>query len=125
MIEVSKAVIQKNNKYLLLKRTTYSKSYPGLWDFTGGRHNSGETPQEAVIREVKEETSFDIQVGPEINKMAHQDSEHDLLFHYFTPESISGELKLSSEHSEFTWIKEENLKNLKLHPAVKLFFNKK
>lgn len=123
MIEVSKSVIKKNEKYLLLKRASHSKSYPDLWDFAGGKHDPGETSQQSVIRETKEETTYDINPGDEIKTEEYHDEKHDLLFHYFIPKILSGELTLSSDHSDFVWISKEEMKSLKLHPAVILFFN--
>ena len=122
MIEISKSVIQKNGKFLLLKRASFSRSYPDLWDFAGGKHEPGEIPEQAVIRETKEETSYDINPGPELKKEEYHDEKHDLLFHFFTPEIISGDLKLSRDHSDFGWVTKEDMKNLKLHPSVDLFF---
>lgn len=123
MIEISKSVIKKDEKYLLLKRALHSKSYPGQWDFAGGKHDSGETPEQAVIRETKEETSYDIDPGVELKKEEYHDDNHDLLFHYFEPEIISGNLKLSFDHSDFIWVTKEDLANFELHPSVKLFFD--
>ncbi len=123
MIEISKSVIQKNGKFLLLKRASHSKSYPNMWDFAGGKHDPGETPKQAVIRETKEETSYDINPKDEIRKEEYHDEKHNLLFHYFIPKIISGDLTLSSAHSDSMWISKESLKNFELHPSVKLFFN--
>jgi len=123
MIKISKAVIQKNGKYLFLKRADHSKSYPELWDFAGGKQDSGETAKQVVIRETKEETSYDIFPGNEIKKEEYHDEDHDLVFHYFVPEIISGNFKLSPDHSDFKWLNQEKMKNLKLHPSVELFFS--
>lgn len=120
MIEISKAVIQKNGKFLLLKRAT--KSYPGLWDFAGGKDEPGETPEQSVKREVKEETAFDIAPGPEVKTRHYQDEKFDLRFHYFVPEIISGEFKISPDHSDFKWLTREEINYLELHPAVKEYF---
>jgi mutator protein MutT len=119
MIELSKAIIQKDGKYLLLKRASHSIHYPGLWDFAGGKLDPGETPKQAAIREIKEETNFDIEVDEELKQIEFKDVEHDLLFHYFIPTSIKGDLKLSSDHSEFKWV--EGIEGLEVHPSVKLF----
>ncbi len=124
MIEVSKAVIQEDGKYLLLRRASHSASHPDLWDFPGGKHNAGESSRESVIREVKEETSFDIEPGEEIKKVSYQDDRYDLLFHYFAPSLVSGDLKLSPDHSEYKWVGVGDLGGLKLHPSIKLFFSK-
>ena len=122
MIEVSKAVFEKEGKYLLLKRASRSRSYPDLWDFPGGKHDPGETPQESVLRETKEETGYEIEPGEEVLTKEYHDEKHDIIFHYFTPKIIAGELKLSDDHSEFRWVAKEELNDLELHPAVRLFF---
>ena len=120
MIEVSKAVIQKNGKFLLLKRATVS--YPNTWDFPGGKHDPAETPEQSVIRETKEETSFNIVPGPEVRTIHYQDEQFDLLFYYFIPKIISGDLKISPDHSEYRWLTEKEINSLELHPAVKEYF---
>ncbi len=120
MIEISKAVIEKEGKYLLLKRATVS--YPETWDFPGGKDESGESPQQSVIRETEEETGYIIEPGPEIKTVRYRDEQFDLLFHYFTPTSISGELKISPAHSQYRWLTREEIAVLDLHPAVKEYF---
>ncbi len=122
MIEISKAVIQKNKKFLLLKRASHSKSYPNLWDFAGGKHDSGETPEKSVIRETKEETNFDINPGPETKTIRYQDEQFDLLFHYFVPNIISGKLRISKDHSEYKWVDKKEIISFELHPSVKEYF---
>ena len=124
MVEISKAIFEKNGRYLLLQRASHSQSYPDLWDFPGGKHEPGETSQQSVIREVKEETSFDIEPGEEIKLAAYKDDKHDLLFHYFIPSSVSGELKLSPDHSDYKWVEIKELNGLTRHPSVVLFFAK-
>jgi len=122
MKEISKAVIEKDAKFLLLKRSPNSKTYPNSWDFVGGKLDLGETPKEAVIRETKEEISYDIAFGEEIREERYTSKERDLLFHYFIPQSFSGKIKLSKDHSMEGWFDKEEIKELELHPSVKLFF---
>ncbi|PCI04888.1 MAG: hypothetical protein COB81_02445 [Flavobacteriaceae bacterium] len=59
MILSASAIILKNNKILLLKRSNYTKNYPLHWGCPGGRAEPGETAEENVIREVKEEAGLD------------------------------------------------------------------
>lgn len=122
MIEVSKAVIEKNGQYLLLKRAPSSKTFPMSWDFAGGKHDPGEIPLQAVLREVKEETNYDIDAGKEVKTKTYQHEGVDLLFHYFIPTSFSGELVLSEDHVEYKWFTREEIDTLSLHPCVMLFF---
>ena len=122
MIEISKAVIQKNGKFLVLKRAAHSKTYPSLWDFAGGKHDPGETPEQSVIREAKEETAFNIDPGSEVKTIRCQNEQFDFLFHYFIPKIISGDFKISPDHSEYKWMAKEEIILFELHPAVKEYF---
>lgn len=122
MTKISKSVIQKDGKYLLLKRSTESKSFPGLWDFAGGKDDPGETPEQSVIRETKEETTFDIDPGPMVKETEYHDDQFDLLLRYFEPTVISGELTLSHEHTEIKWVSQDEIVDLETHPSVPLFF---
>ena len=121
MIEISKAVIIRGDKYLLLKRASRSRAYPDKWDFAGGKHEPGETPEQAVVRETKEETALSINPGKELKKEEYHDKKYDLLFHYFIP-TFSGEIRLSDDHSEYRWISKEDIKDFDLHPSVRMFF---
>lgn len=58
-ILAASGIILKNNKILLLQRSNYSKNYPGFWGCPGGRAEAGETAEQNVMREVKEECGLD------------------------------------------------------------------
>ena len=123
MTKVSKGIFWNGDKILLLKRSDKTKKFAGLWDFPGGRHDRDETPSEALIRELKEETNFDVEAGKEIKNLNYKDDGWDIKFYYFEPKILQGELKLSDEHSEYKWFKKEKINKLKLHPSVPMFFN--
>lgn len=123
MLKISKAIIIKDSKYLLLKRAPISASFPDLWDFAGGKHDLNETSVDSVIRETKEETSFDIKPGEIEKELEYHDEKFDLIFYFFNIKSYSGNLKLSTDHIEYLWLSKEEIKKYKLHPSVKLYFN--
>ncbi|MDH3545159.1 MAG: (deoxy)nucleoside triphosphate pyrophosphohydrolase [Desulfuromonadales bacterium] len=58
---VTAAVISDGEKILITKRP-YDKRHPGLWEFPGGKVDPGESPEEALCREIREELDAEIQV---------------------------------------------------------------
>ena len=57
MIEVVKALVRRNEKYLMLKRAPFVKQFPDHWDFPGGTCEEGEDRKACVEREIMEETN--------------------------------------------------------------------
>ncbi len=113
VIDAVGAVIIKNGKILLIKRASYKKSYPGCWCAIGGSVEEGETPQEAIIREVKEETNLDFSVKQPLGVFMVPEDGYTLRVHRFLGD-ISGDIKLNYESSEYGWFGYKECKNLKI-----------
>ncbi len=104
-------------RILILKRSSKDESCPGLWDLPGGGVEKNETLQEAVKREVAEESG--LKVKPE--------SDYFYIYHYpkkidkyaFRSTLIGGEVLLSKEHTEFKWISKDEWQSLEYIPSVK------
>lgn len=122
MIEISKAIIKKDNRFLLLKRRPDSQTFPDTWDLPGGKHDEGESPRQAVVRETREETGYDIDPGEEIKKDWYRDGDAEYLYHYFITHHIQGELRLSTDHTASLWLTMEEMKGYPLHPSVRTYF---
>jgi len=75
MILSASAIILQNNKILLLKRSNYTSNYPLHWGCPGGRAEPGETAEENVIREVKEECGLDFKPGEVLKTGVWRDRE--------------------------------------------------
>ncbi len=120
MIEISKAVLKDGDKYLLLKRCT--TSYPGTWDFAGGKHDPGENAEESVVREALEETGYAIIPGNVVATVHFADENRNLLFHYFEPLQYTGDFVRSEDHSDHGWFTLAEIKSLELHPSVPEYF---
>lgn len=100
-----KAIIEKDDKILILKRSSEEEVYTELWDIPGGKMEFGEKPLEAIKREVLEEANIEIEVGEPFaiwSFMARDDLQ--VVGITIIAKYISGEIKLSNEHTEFEWI---------------------
>ena len=122
MVEVAKVIIKKGGCILLIKRSAHVPHFQNLWDLPGGRLNPDETLKDAAIRETKEETNLDIEPGDELMIKEYRDNIRERRFHFFKARPLTSEIKLCDEHCEFAWIHPEKIKNLDLHPSVKLYF---
>ena len=102
------AVIFHNQKVLLVKRGK-EPGY-GKWSIPGGAVESGETLDEGILREVKEETGLDIEIGGIVKVLdsISRDENDRVKYHYvlidFWCRSLSGELSPSSEILDARWV---------------------
>lgn len=104
-------------KYLLVKRTDTRSMHPGKWEFPGGGVENGETPEDAVLRELKEETGLDGEIV-EHGMPGEVSTEYGTLKIYpFLVES-EGSIELSREHSEYKWIELEELEEYDTVPGL-------
>jgi len=119
-----KALIEKDGKLLIIKRSENAKVYPGHWDLPGGKLEHGETPKEGLEREVKEETNLEIKIGELIFSYL-ETKKHASYVVVYACELLSDEIKLSKEHSEYKWATKEEILKLLVEPYLaKLFLEK-
>lgn len=72
LIEVVAGVITDARGRILLARRTEGRDLAGLWEFPGGKREPGETPEEALARELHEELGIDATVGPRVIAVPHR-----------------------------------------------------
>jgi len=120
-----KAVIKKDNKYLLLHKSLTVPRFPDFWDFPGGGLDDDENPTEGIKREVLEETSLKIEPIKVIWKTQAEVNGNMVEYKVYSVKLLSEEIKLSHEHTEFKWLTKEELLKLKVEPYIKLFFKEK
>ena len=90
--------------------------FKGGWEFPGGKIEEGETPQQALVREIKEELDTDIEVGELPDTVEYDYPEFHLSMDCFLCKVISGDLILK-EHQAAKWLKKEELNSVDWLPA--------
>lgn len=115
------AVIKNENKIFATARG-YGE-FKGQWEFPGGKIEAGETPQEALVREIKEELETTIQVGDLIDTIEYDYPTFHLSMDCYWCDVVEGELKLLEAESARCLSKEE-LYDVKWLPADILLIEK-
>ncbi len=116
IISSVKALLKHNNKFLILKEDLHKGP---VWDLPGGKIEYGESPHEALTREVKEELDIDIKIIKSVGVwyFFSQTHKHQVICHTFLCEVV-GELKIDTtknpadEHfSQLKWMTVEEILN--------------
>ena len=115
MTEVVAALIWKNNKFMICQRPAH-KARGLLWEFVGGKVESGETKEQALIRECKEELNILLSVGDVFMDVVHEYP--DIIVHLtlFNATITEGEPQ-KLEHNDIQWIASNEIPNYEFCPA--------
>lgn len=122
-IRVVCALIKKNNRIFVAQRD-YGE-FKGLYEFPGGKIEDGETPEEAIIREIKEELETTIKVEKFLLNEVYEYPSFILDMDAFLVTPIEGNLTIEKGiHSDEKWINKEEGEFLSWCPADKDIFFK-
>jgi mutator protein MutT len=112
----TKAFIINDGKYLALHKSVAKHNF---YELPGGRMEFGETAEETLIREVKEETSFTVEPVKLLDTWNFVESDYQVTGIIYFCNIKDGSLKLSDEHDRYEWLEfnEENLD--KMHEVYK------
>ena len=113
-VRVVAAVIRKDDKIFATQRG-YGEFKDG-WEFPGGKIEEGETPEQALTREIKEELDTEIQVGKLIDTIEYDYPKFHLSMDCFWCEIMQGGLELK-EHEAARWLSKEELYSVDWLPA--------
>lgn len=103
----------ETKEFLVLRRADSKEEHPGLWEFPGGYVEKDESPRDAAIRELKEETG----IIAEPIRTGDSGEIDDLKVTPFLFAVDSNEVELSKEHTEFRWIEQSGLEKLDTIPG--------
>lgn len=110
-IAVVCALIINNDGLVLAARRSSSMDLPGKWEFPGGKVEPGETPQEALIREIGEELNVIVRISDALSAQVHHYKEKSIQLIPFVCSVQSGEIRLR-EHQSWNWFDRNELQQL-------------
>ena len=113
-IRVVAAVIRSEDKIFATARG-YGE-FKGQWEFPGGKIESGETPQEALVREIQEELDVKIEIGDLIDTIEYDYSSFHLSMDCFWCNVTEGEITLK-EAEDARWLSKDELYSVDWLPA--------
>jgi 8-oxo-dGTP diphosphatase len=113
-VRVVAAIIIRDGKVFATQRG-YGE-WKDWWEFPGGKIEAGECPQEALVREIREELEAEIEVGELIETVEWDYPAFHLTMHCFVCSLVSESMHLN-EHEDSAWLTRETLHSVKWLPA--------
>jgi len=114
-VVVAAAVVIREGRVLLTRRAE-GQHLAGMWEFPGGKLEDGESPEEALVRECREECGIDVEVGEIVDVTHHRFPEKDVLLLFYRCELRRGEV-LHLQVADHAWVVPMELGRYPLPPA--------
>jgi 8-oxo-dGTP diphosphatase len=109
MIRVTCAIIRNEDNEVLAVQRGEKSDHPFKWEFPGGKLNEGESDEECIIREIREELAIDIVICCRMPDVEYNYGKKHILLIPFICDTLE-ELPLLSEHIDYKWLKTSDLK---------------
>ena len=122
MKDVTAAIIKDDGRYLICQRGAEDECGL-LWEFPGGKLEEGESLEECIIREIKEELELDIRVLEVFTTNVYHFDSKEILFTVFNAEITGGSMRLNV-HNDARWVTLEEMPLYEFMPADVNFVEK-
>ena len=116
LVEVAAALIQDEKGRYLITQRRQGSHLAGLWEFPGGKRESGESLDEALRRELTEELSARFAVGERVETVRWEYPERTIVIHFFRCRLESGTIE-PREDQAMAWVAPERLSDFDFPPA--------
>ncbi len=116
IIEVVGAIIKDGERYLVGQRAAH-KSQGGLWEFMGGKIEPGETPEQALARECREELDLEIENECVIDSVVHEYPEKTIRLTLISCTPKPDSTPRALEHQQIRWVTPREMESLPFCPA--------
>ena len=115
IIEVVAALIWDGNRFMACQRPSH-KARGLLWEFVGGKVEKGESKEEALVRECREELDVEVFVGDVFMELVHEYPDMTIRLTLFNAAILKGKPRLL-EHNAIKWITPEEIDGMEFCPA--------
>ena len=115
MVHVTAALIRRDDRFMICQRPAH-KARGLLWEFVGGKVEQGETPQQALARECREELGVEVQAEDVYADLVHRYPDMTIRLTLFNARIIAGEPQ-RLEHNDIRWIKTDEIDEFDFCPA--------
>jgi 8-oxo-dGTP diphosphatase len=116
MINVTCAIIRNEDDEVLIVQRGEATDHPFKWEFPGGKVNEGESEEDCIIREIKEELSIDIVICTRLNPVLHNYGHKQIKLIPFICDTLD-DLPFLSEHIAFKWVERNSLNSVDFSEA--------
>ena len=120
-VVVTAAVVERGGEFLVSRRLR-GAHLEGLWEFPGGKCEAGESLQDCLKREIREELDCDVEVGAEMLATSHAYDERVVEIHFFACVLIGSPRPVLGQ--ELRWIPRRELRALAFPPADGVLINR-
>ncbi|MGB9098435.1 8-oxo-dGTP diphosphatase MutT [Erwinia sp.] len=115
-LQVAVGIIRDQNQNIFLARRSASSHMANMWEFPGGKIEAGETPEEALKRELHEETGIEVENAVAYGSGEHGDSNFHVTLHFFIVDRWQGE-PYGREGQPQRWVAQRELVAAEFPPA--------
>ena len=106
-----------DGEQLLISRRSLSGTFPGYWEFPGGKLESGEQLEEALKRECREELGVDVDVVRQVARVNYPHDDGHITLEVFLCKVVDGQTPTCIEVDEVTWVRPDDLPFYQFPPA--------
>ena len=114
-----------SGEILIVKRHPKSRTDPEMWELPGGKVEKGEHFADALVREIKEETNLNVNVGDFCEAVQNDYSHKRTVQLMMYLDDVEGIVEISEEHTEYMWASIEKIESLELSSSLKKLLEKR